>query len=133
MILGKDAETGTAVVIEDKDRQRGLYIIGTTGTGKTTLIESLVLQDMKTGLGVCVLDPHGDLVSRLLAQVPSEREPDVVLFDLRDTECPFGLNPYWCEDPTNPELVGRTQRKSSSCLRNSGELGAAKAHPGGHE
>jgi hypothetical protein len=53
--IGHDVETGKPVVIEDDERQRGLYIIGTTGTGKTTLLESLALQDIRNGLGVCVL------------------------------------------------------------------------------
>lgn len=106
-ILGHDVDTGAPVVVQDEDRQRGLYIIGTTGTGKTTLLESLALQDMQSGLGLCVLDPHGDLVNRLVAQLPLDRAADVVLLDPRDAQFPFGLNPYWCDDPKDTEIVGR--------------------------
>ena len=70
VILGYDIETGWPVEVADRDRQDGTYVIGKTGSGKTTLIESLALQDMTAGHGFCVIEPHSDLIQRILAQVP---------------------------------------------------------------
>lgn len=62
------------------DRLRHLYILGKTGSGKSTLLENLIHQDMMAGNGVAVLDPHGDLVRRVIALVPKSRTHDVLLF-----------------------------------------------------
>jgi hypothetical protein len=61
--IGTDLDTNSDVVIYQKDRPQGLYIIGTTGTGKSTLIANLILNDINQGLGVCLIEPHGDLTS----------------------------------------------------------------------
>lgn len=107
--LGADVDTGRPVRIGMVERRQGLYVIGKTGMGKSTLLESLIRQDMQAGVGLCVLDPHGDLVEGLLSQIPPARERDVVLLDLADTKYPFGLNLFECSDPTNEELVERVQ------------------------
>src|SRR5262245_23033737 len=104
--LGTDIHTKQPVHLDDSDRSRGLYIIGTTGTGKTSLMRSLIQQDILNGHGVAVLDPH-DLIDQVLQSLPSGRVRDVVLLDPRDAAFPFGLNPFWCNDPTNVELVSR--------------------------
>lgn len=80
------------VRLAEEDRRRHLYLVGQTGTGKSTLITSLVAQDMAEGRGCAVIDPHGDLVERLLALVPSKRADDVILFDPSDLELPMGVN-----------------------------------------
>lgn len=90
--LGRDIESGQLIQLDEKARARGTYVIGATGTGKTTLLQSIAYQDMAAGHGVCVLDPHGDMIDWLLARVPSEREADTILFDPADEDYPFGLN-----------------------------------------
>jgi hypothetical protein len=69
-----------------------MYIIGKTGTGKSQLLEELVLQDIKAGRGVAVIDPHGDLISGILERIPAERAEDVIYFDPSDVDRPMGLN-----------------------------------------
>jgi DNA helicase HerA-like ATPase len=80
------------IYIKEKDRARHFYIIGQTGTGKSQFMMSLVLQDIKNGEGVAIIDPHGSDIDELLEKIPPEREKDVVLFDVSDTERPMGLN-----------------------------------------
>jgi type IV secretory pathway TraG/TraD family ATPase VirD4 len=75
-----------------EQRQKHTYIIGKTGTGKTTLLKSSIYQDMLNGKGLAVLDPHGDMFRELLAIVPESRRKDVVVFDPSDRNYPVGLN-----------------------------------------
>ncbi len=74
------------------DRLRHTYVVGRTGTGKSTLLQNLALQDIEAGRGVGIIDPHGDLVEAILERIPPHRLQDVVLFDPSDTERPVGLN-----------------------------------------
>jgi len=67
-----------------QQRQKHTYIIGKTGTGKTTLLTSAIYQDMVNGKGLAVLDPHGDMFQELLSAVPQHRRQDVVVFDPSD-------------------------------------------------
>lgn len=80
------------VHIHDKDRMRHAYIIGRTGTGKSELLIEMIKQDIEAGHGVCVIDPHGDLIEDALRFIPPSRAEDVILFDPSDTERPMGLN-----------------------------------------
>ncbi|MDP3986383.1 MAG: type IV secretion system DNA-binding domain-containing protein [Candidatus Veblenbacteria bacterium] len=80
------------VRLSPSDRARHLYLVGKSGTGKSVLLENLAVQDIVNGQGVCVIDPHGDLVDAILARVPKERADDVILFDPADVERPQGLN-----------------------------------------
>src|SRR3989344_8081807 len=80
------------IFIGDDDRRRHLYIIGKTGTGKSQLLEELVIQDIKAGKGLAVIDPHGDLIDGVLARIPPERAEDVIYFDPSDSERPMGIN-----------------------------------------
>ncbi len=80
------------IYIGDDDRRRHMYIIGKTGTGKSQLLEELVMQDIKAGRGVAVIDPHGDLIDGILSRMPTERSEDVIYFDPSDNERPMGLN-----------------------------------------
>ncbi|MGE0229256.1 MAG: type IV secretory system conjugative DNA transfer family protein [Dehalococcoidia bacterium] len=107
IVLGTDVATGSPVTLGLAERQQGTYVIGKPGTGKTTLIEHMVVQDIERGLGVCVLDPHGDLIDAVLSRIPQEREHDVILLDAADTEFPFGLNLFECSDLGDRALVGR--------------------------
>lgn len=75
-----------------EQRQKHTYIIGKTGTGKTTLLKSSIYQDMVNGKGLAVLDPHGDMFRELLSIVPESRRKDVVVFDPSDRDFPVGLN-----------------------------------------
>jgi hypothetical protein len=81
---------------------RGTYVIGKTGTGKSTLLEQLILRDILAGMGLVVLDPHGDLIDAVIASLPDSRRDDVTLLDVLATESPFGLNPFACNDPHDP-------------------------------
>ena len=95
-VIGKDRESGEVVKINSDARSRGIYTIGTTGTGKTTLLQSIAYQDMKAGDGVCVLDPHGDMIDWLIQRVPEERIGDVILFDPNDIDFPLSINLLEC-------------------------------------
>ncbi len=75
-----------------KDRMRHVYIIGKTGVGKSELLKEMIKQDIKEGKGVCVIDPHGDLIDDTLRYIPPNRAEDVILFDPADQERPMGLN-----------------------------------------
>ena len=75
-----------------KDRTRHHYIIGKSGTGKSAYISWMSRQDIANGDGVCIVDPHGDLIEDALAHCPKERAKEIVVFDPSDTERPMGLN-----------------------------------------
>ncbi len=79
------------VYIDTDDRRRHIYTIGKTGVGKSELLKSLILQDIKAGNGVCFIDPH-DTIDKLLPLIPPERAEDVIYFDPSDTDRPMGLN-----------------------------------------
>lgn len=83
---------GQAVFLSAGDRRRHIYVVGQTGTGKTTLFESMILDDIRAGQGVGVFDPHGDLIEKLLPKIPESRMDDVILLDPADVERPIGLN-----------------------------------------
>ncbi len=75
-----------------EDRRRHTYIVGKTGMGKSTLLMTLILQDIEAGRGVFLLDPHGDLAEDVLARIPANRTNDVIVLDPSDSERPLGLN-----------------------------------------
>lgn len=74
------------------DRQRHMYVVGQTGTGKSTFLENVALQDMLNGDGFAFVDPHGDTAEKLLSMVPKERTEDVIYFCPSDMDYPMGLN-----------------------------------------
>lgn len=80
------------VKIKRADRRRHVYMVGRSGSGKSNLIQSMAIQDIENGEGVCVVDPHGDLVEYILEHVPPERADDVIIFDPSDIKRPVGLN-----------------------------------------
>ncbi|NMB56690.1 type IV secretory system conjugative DNA transfer family protein [Candidatus Beckwithbacteria bacterium] len=75
-----------------QDRQRHMYIIGKTGTGKSKLLVDLIMQDIRAGYGVCAIDPHGDFIKDVLEMMPAERAEDVIYFNPADFQRPLGLN-----------------------------------------
>src|SRR5438034_11073046 len=79
--------------MKQADRRAHTYLIGKTGTGKSTLLENLARQDIQCGRGLALLDPHGDLVERLLAAVLDQRKSDLLYFNVPDIARPLGFNP----------------------------------------
>ena len=91
--------------IRAADRFLHMYVIGKTGSGKSTLLETLVRQDIKAGQGLALLDPHGDLVERIMAAIPEVREQDIIYFNVPDTSHPLGFNPLERTYPFNTSLA----------------------------
>lgn len=87
------------------DRQRHMYAVGQTGTGKSTFLENLALQDMLNGDGFAFVDPHGDTAEKLLAMVPRERTEDVIYFSPADMDYPMGLNLFEFDDPDQKDFL----------------------------
>ncbi len=83
---------GKPVHITDDDRRRHIYVVGQTGTGKSTLLGNMIIEDIQSGKGVAIIDPHGDLVENALGFVPKERLDDVIYFNPGDLQRPLGLN-----------------------------------------
>ncbi|MBI4993118.1 MAG: DUF87 domain-containing protein, partial [Candidatus Magasanikbacteria bacterium] len=81
----------TNVFMKEADRRRHLYIIGKSGGGKSVFIAGLAVQDIQNNKGVCVVDPHGDLVEYILQHIPKERADDVIIFNPSDMDRPVGL------------------------------------------
>lgn len=90
-IIGNIAGT-VPVYLGDRDRARHLYVIGSTGTGKSTLLRSLIAKDIARGLGVIVIDPHGDLSGEILSDIPRSRKSDLIFADAADENGCFALN-----------------------------------------
>lgn len=88
-----------------EDRQRHMYVVGQTGTGKSTFLENLALQDMLSGGGFCFIDPHGDTAEKLLAMVPKERTEDVIYFCPADMDYPMGLNLFEFHSPEQKDFL----------------------------
>lgn len=90
--INKHRGSEKEIFITPEDRLRHLYVIGQTGTGKTTLLRNMIIQDIKDGNGICFIDPHGSDVESILAHIPKERAEDVIYFDPSYTKAPMGLN-----------------------------------------
>ncbi|HEX7708998.1 MAG TPA: type IV secretory system conjugative DNA transfer family protein, partial [Thermoanaerobaculia bacterium] len=95
LYLGVNVHRGVEkkVHLSLEERRRHVWICGQTGTGKSTLLERMILQDIEAGHGLAVLDPHGDLVENVLARMPPERAGDVIVFDFAEEEKPIAFNP----------------------------------------
>jgi len=98
----------TEVRFAPDDRRRHFYVIGQTGTGKTTLLKNMIIQDIENGEGVCMIDPHGTDIEDVLASIPKERFDDVIYF-----------NPAHTEPPRRPfaKFTKRIFRSSITCLK----------------
>ena len=91
--------------IKTDDRRRHTYLIGKTGMGKTTVLENMIIQDIRAGKGVAVADPHGDLVDKLIDYIPSYRMNDVIYFNPADVDHPIAFNILENIDPNYRPLV----------------------------
>lgn len=80
------------VHLDIDDRMRHCFIMGQTGTGKSSLMESMILQDIRAERGIAVIDPHGEMIDSIIAKIPRDRHEEVILFDLLDRERPLGFN-----------------------------------------
>ncbi|MBI4836807.1 MAG: type IV secretion system DNA-binding domain-containing protein [Candidatus Portnoybacteria bacterium] len=78
--------------IKTADRSRHVYVVGKTGTGKTTLLENMAIQDIQRGHGLAVVDPHGEFAEKMLDFVPSNRVNDVIYFNPADLDYPIAFN-----------------------------------------
>lgn len=90
--LNKYRDLTTNIFMGREDRMRHLYVIGQTGTGKTTILKNMIAQDIKNGDGVCFIDPHGSDIEDILSVIPVERADDVIYFDPAYLERPMGFN-----------------------------------------
>lgn len=92
--------------ISENDRRRHLYILGQTGTGKSTSMINMIISDIRAGKGICYIDPHGqDLEEHVLPYIPKERAEDVIIFDAADTQRPLGLNLFTAKTPEQKDFV----------------------------
>jgi CxxC-x17-CxxC domain-containing protein len=91
--------------IKKKDRRQHMYVLGKSGTGKSVLLQNMIIQNIANGEGVCVVDPHGELVEDILRSIPEDRIKDVIYFNPADTEYHVGFNVLEVEDPKYKHLV----------------------------
>ncbi len=110
--LGSSLGTGEPISLATADRMLGTYVIGITGTGKSTLILNMIVQDMAAGHGLTLLDPHGDLADDALARVPPSRQGDVIYLDFGDEEYPPGFDIYAA--PQSDSAVAQSRQITSS-------------------
>ncbi len=95
--------TTTNIGLAQDERRRHIYILGATGTGKTTILLSMIDQDIRNGKGLCVIDPHGDLIEDTLQCIPKNRIKDVVYFNPDDISYPMGINLLELSEGLNDE------------------------------
>ncbi len=107
LFLGHNVYRGEKkkIFIENEDRFRHFYIIGQTGTGKSSIIQLMARQDFHNGKGVCVVDPHGSLIEDLLPYIPRSRADDVIYFNPADIERPMGFNILEGKTPEEKDLI----------------------------
>jgi len=94
VMLGRNLFRGVTSVVRmtRNDRRRHLYVLGQTGTGKSTMMENMIYQDIVNGDGVAFIDPHGTAIEKILGTIPPERMDDVIVFDPADVGRPMGIN-----------------------------------------
>lgn len=104
VVIGKNVFRGQEKLVRmtDNDRRRHLYIVGQTGTGKSSFMKNMLTQDIENGKGVCIVDPHGEFAEYILSVIPKERADDVIYFNPGDIQRPVGLNMLEI-DPSKPE------------------------------
>jgi hypothetical protein len=107
LVLGTNTFRGEKrkIYMNNEDRFRHFYIIGQTGTGKSSIIQVMARQDFHQKRGICVIDPHGSLVEDLLPYIPRERADDVIYFNPADMERPMGLNILEGKTPEERDLI----------------------------
>jgi hypothetical protein len=107
ILLGNNVYRGQVrpVYMLREDRTRHQYVIGKSGSGKSAFLSWMARQDMANGDGVCVIDPHGDLIEELIQFIPKERAKDVIVFNPSDMERPMGLNILEANTPEEMDLA----------------------------
>lgn len=107
LFLGTNTYRGDKkkIFMNHEDRFRHFYIIGQTGTGKSSIIQLMARQDFHEGRGVCIVDPHGSLIDDLLPYIPRHRADDVIYFNPADMERPLGLNLLEGKTPEERDLI----------------------------
>jgi hypothetical protein len=106
-VLGTDAHTGREVSLTLEERFQGLYVIGANGTGKTTLLLQMILSDIYQGRGICLVEPHGDLVRAVISGIPEHRLRDTIYLDITDSTSSFGLNFFAVEPGADTTEVAK--------------------------
>jgi GTPase SAR1 family protein len=106
-VIGTDIEKQIEVAISNNARRQQTWIIGSTGTGKSTLIASLILQQIHQNHGVCLVEPHSDLTNNILERIPSRRLQDIIYFDVGNTKNIFGLNLFEAQNPDDMTEVAK--------------------------
>ncbi|MFZ5500970.1 MAG: type IV secretory system conjugative DNA transfer family protein, partial [Candidatus Micrarchaeota archaeon] len=121
LVLGTNTHQGeiTEVTLSPDQRMRHMYVVGASGTGKSTLLLNLIIQDIHFGQGLAVLDPHGDLIDQILDWIPKNRKDDVILFNPADEDYPIPFNIFSAASETEKtllasDLTGVFRRLSSS-------------------
>src|SRR3989338_7297048 len=111
IVIGRNEliESCRDVVLKAGDRRHHCYVIGKTGTGKSTLLVNMLVQDIRAGCGVCFVDPHGESAEALLEYIPKNRIKDVIYFDPADSEHPPGLNLLEVDDEVNTQLAASSR------------------------
>lgn len=99
--------TKVPVGIHDEDRLRHIYVVWKTGTWKSKFLNSLMIDDLKQGKWIWVIDPHGDLIEEIIAHVPPERKDDVIIFDPTDEEFPFCFNPLDIKEVESKQVLAK--------------------------
>ncbi len=97
--------TNNVFGIKRKDRRQHMYVLGKSGTGKSVLLSNLIVQNINNGEGVCVVDPHGELVEEILHLIPDHRAKDVIYFNPADIDFNVGFNVIALDDPKYKHLV----------------------------
>ena len=107
LLLGYNIFRGVKkpVMLSLPDRQRHVYVVGQTGTGKSVFLKNLALQDMNAGRGFAFIDPHGDVAEEILSMVPRHRTEDVIYFSPAETEFPLGLNIFEFQSPDRKDFL----------------------------
>ena len=107
---------GAGVVFSREERQRHVYIIGKSGSGKSTFLFNLAMGDIYAGEGVAVIDPHGDLAEDILDAIPRSRINDVCYLDAGETNYPVGFNPATRIAPERRALAASGSRRRVAAL-----------------
>ena len=91
--------------IKKDDRRRHMYLVGKTGMGKSTVMENMIIEDIRAGHGVGVIDPHGDLVEKILDFIPANRINDIIYVNPADMDWPIAFNVLESVDEKHKHLV----------------------------
>ena len=112
VLIGENRYLGYSqkIYLNEQDRKQHVYVVGQTGTGKSSLLKTMIISDIENGNGVGVIDPHGDLFEEILHAIPKNRIKDVVILDPNDTQFPAGINMLEYEKPHERYFIIREAR-----------------------